>query len=267
MHAMEYANLASTGRGIEFRYPLLDLELVRFYLATPNRLKRRAGVGRLLFRLSLKGGLPEEIRTRAGGASANPGEVLRRHRDQDELRARLQALLPENRLFDYANLRKLDGPLEIRTSEGARAWRRTLPLVSLLVLERNPSYHGDVARVDSVVFHLWAGVPMNMYESGEIDITGVSLYHIDRVTDEAGPFHTQLVVAPELSFSEIKQTLGLSDGNLSAHAASLQRAGYIEIAKTFKGRRPHTSLRLTRAGQKAFRSYVETLRRIIEQGE
>jgi len=76
-----------------------------------------------------------------------------------------------------------------------------------------------------------------------------------------------LAVAPEMSFSEIKQTLGLSDGNLSAHATSLQRAGYIEIAKTFKGRRPHTSLRLTRAGQKAFRSYVETLRKIIAQGE
>ncbi len=76
-----------------------------------------------------------------------------------------------------------------------------------------------------------------------------------------------LAVAPEMSFGEIKETLGLSDGNLSAHATSLQRAGYIEIAKTFKGRRPHTSMRLTRAGQKAFRGYVETLRKIIEQGK
>ena len=76
-----------------------------------------------------------------------------------------------------------------------------------------------------------------------------------------------LAVAPEMSFSEIKATLGLSDGNLSAHATSLQRAGYIEIAKTFKGRRPHTTMRLTRAGQKAFRGYVETLRKIIEKEE
>ena len=73
----------------------------------------------------------------------------------------------------------------------------------LLVLERNPLYHGDVPRVDSVVFHLWAGVPMNMYEAGEIDVTGVSLAHIDRVTDEAGPFYTQLMIVPELSFSYI----------------------------------------------------------------
>ena len=41
---------------------------------------------------------------------------------------------------------------------------------------------------------------MNMYETGEIDVTGVSIYYIDKVTDEAGPFYQDLRVAPELSF-------------------------------------------------------------------
>jgi DNA-binding MarR family transcriptional regulator len=76
-----------------------------------------------------------------------------------------------------------------------------------------------------------------------------------------------LAVAPEMSFNELKSTLGLSDGNLSAHATNLQRAGYIEIAKTFKGRRPHTTMRLTPVGQAAFRSYIETLRKIIDKGD
>jgi DNA-binding MarR family transcriptional regulator len=76
-----------------------------------------------------------------------------------------------------------------------------------------------------------------------------------------------LAVAPEMSFNELKSMLGLSDGNLSAHATSLQRAGYIEIAKTFKGRRPYTTMRLTATGQKAFRGYVETLRKIIDKGD
>ena len=76
-----------------------------------------------------------------------------------------------------------------------------------------------------------------------------------------------LAVAPELSFNELKATLDLSDGNLSAHATSLQRAGYIEIAKTFKGRRPHTTMRLTPVGQQAFRDYLETLRKIIQKGD
>ena len=74
-----------------------------------------------------------------------------------------------------------------------------------------------------------------------------------------------LAVAPEMSFNDLKSTLGLSDGNLSAHATSLQQAGYIEIAKTFKGRRPYTTMRLTAVGQEAFRSYVETLRKIIKK--
>ena len=76
-----------------------------------------------------------------------------------------------------------------------------------------------------------------------------------------------LAVAPEMSFNELKSTLGLSDGNLSAHATSLQRAGYIVIAKTFKGRRPHTTMRLTPVGQQAFRGYIETLRKIIKKGD
>lgn len=76
-----------------------------------------------------------------------------------------------------------------------------------------------------------------------------------------------LAVAPEMSFNELKSTLGLSDGNLSAHATSLQKAGYIEIAKTFKGLRPYTTMRLTTKGQKAFRNYVEKLRKIINKGE
>lgn len=70
----------------------------------------------------------------------------------------------------------------------------------LLVLERNSKFYGDKANLDSVEFQLWSGVPMRMYESGEIDVTGVSVTYIDRVTDTAGPFHDQLQKVPELSF-------------------------------------------------------------------
>ncbi len=73
----------------------------------------------------------------------------------------------------------------------------------LFVLERNERHHGAVAKLESVVFHLWAGIPMNLYETGQIDVTAVSLSYIDRVTDETGPFHSQLMIVPELSFSYI----------------------------------------------------------------
>ncbi|MFC1970880.1 peptide ABC transporter substrate-binding protein [Chloroflexota bacterium] len=74
---------------------------------------------------------------------------------------------------------------------------------NLLVLERNELYHGELARVDLVNFQLWSGVPMRMYETGEVDVTGVSVDYIDRVTDETGPFYRELSVVPELSFHYI----------------------------------------------------------------
>jgi len=69
-----------------------------------------------------------------------------------------------------------------------------------LVLERNELYYGEVARVGQVVFKLWSGVPINMYETGEIDVTGVGAAYIEKITDEAGPFYQNLSIVPELSF-------------------------------------------------------------------
>ena len=69
-----------------------------------------------------------------------------------------------------------------------------------LTLERNGLYYGEVAKVGSVTFQLWGGVPMNMYETGKIDVAGVYLNYIDKVTDEKGPFYRELSIVPEMSF-------------------------------------------------------------------
>ena len=100
---------------------------------------------------------------------------------------------------------------EANVSDGANWWRHpngTGPFnlkewqdYSLLVLERNDRYYGEMARLDSVEYHLWAGVPMNLYETGEIDVAGVASIYIDRVTDPAGTFFDELRTTPELSFS------------------------------------------------------------------
>ena len=74
---------------------------------------------------------------------------------------------------------------------------------SLLTLAKNNLYYGNLAQVDFVTFQLWGGVPMNMYETDEIDITSVYINYIDKVTDEAGPFYEELQVIPELSFNYI----------------------------------------------------------------
>jgi oligopeptide transport system substrate-binding protein len=71
---------------------------------------------------------------------------------------------------------------------------------SLLVLERNNKYYGEKAGVEKVEFQMLTGLPMNLYETGEIDIMDVDTTYIDRVTDPSGPFYAQLQISPELSF-------------------------------------------------------------------
>jgi oligopeptide transport system substrate-binding protein len=71
---------------------------------------------------------------------------------------------------------------------------------SQFVLERNGLFYGTKADLDSVVFHLLSGLPMNLYETGDIDVASVGMPYVDRVTDPSGPFFSELVVVPELSF-------------------------------------------------------------------
>lgn len=75
-----------------------------------------------------------------------------------------------------------------------------------------------------------------------------------------------LAVTPQLSFNELKSMLGLTDGNLSAHSRTLDEAGYVVVEKSFRGRRPHTAMRLTVKGRKAFEHYLKMLRQIIDGG-
>ncbi len=72
---------------------------------------------------------------------------------------------------------------------------------SYLVLERNPLYYGDKAKLNSVIYNMLAGIPMDLYEAGEIDVADVSLTYYDRVTDPSGSFYSQLVITPELSLT------------------------------------------------------------------
>jgi len=71
----------------------------------------------------------------------------------------------------------------------------------LLVLESYDYYGLDssIVGVGIVNFHLWAGLPMNLYETGEINIASVGIGYIDRITDPAGDFVDELYVYPELS--------------------------------------------------------------------
>lgn len=70
-----------------------------------------------------------------------------------------------------------------------------------------------------------------------------------------------------LDFNELKGQLGLTDGNLSAHAAALERAGYVKIVKSYKGKKPRTTLAMTAKGKKALQNYVNLLQGILDRAK
>jgi DNA-binding MarR family transcriptional regulator len=67
-----------------------------------------------------------------------------------------------------------------------------------------------------------------------------------------------------LDFTRLRDMLGASDGNLGAHLATLETAGYVAIEKAFVGRKPRTSVAITRKGRAAFARHTAYLRSIIE---
>ena len=69
-----------------------------------------------------------------------------------------------------------------------------------------------------------------------------------------------LVSAEEAEFPYIKEQTGATAGNLSVQIDKLSAAGYIEVEKTFKGKRPCTICRITPEGLKAFEDYVKAIK-------
>ena len=67
-----------------------------------------------------------------------------------------------------------------------------------------------------------------------------------------------------LEFKRLKVITGATDGNLGAHLATLERAGFVRIAKDFVGRKPRTRVGITAPGRRAFRSHVAYLREILD---
>ena len=68
-----------------------------------------------------------------------------------------------------------------------------------------------------------------------------------------------LVVQESLSFTELRNLLQTTDGNLSVQARRLEVAGYIVCDKKFEGRKPKSTYRLSPAGRNALEEYLETL--------
>lgn len=72
-----------------------------------------------------------------------------------------------------------------------------------------------------------------------------------------------LAARGEMSFTEMKERLGVTDGNLSVHSALLEKNGLIAIKKEFAGKKPLTTFSITRRGRTLFGEYVRELESML----
>lgn len=96
---------------------------------------------------------------------------------------------------------------------------------------------------------------------GSIQIEG-----IDRLLHEPARLQiaSLLYVVDKAEFLFIMNQTGLTWGNLSSHLAKLEQAGYVEITKSFIGKRPSTSISLTSEGRNAFKNYAVQMRQLFK---
>lgn len=85
------------------------------------------------------------------------------------------------------------------------------------------------------------------------------LARIDRMIHEPARLAIVAVLSAceSADFKYLLNVTGLSKGNLSAQLSKLEEAGYVSIAKEFKGKYPHTECKLTADGRRAFKAYWE----------
>jgi len=94
------------------------------------------------------------------------------------------------------------------------------------------------------------------------------LAELDTVLHERGRLAIVAVLAAvdSLTFTEVRDELGMTDGNLSVHLQKLEDKGYVGITKHFVGRRPQTTCRLMPPGRRAFTRYLDLLQAVVHQG-
>jgi DNA-binding transcriptional ArsR family regulator len=75
----------------------------------------------------------------------------------------------------------------------------------------------------------------------------------------------QLAPADRVDYISLMRQTGLTWGNLSAHLARLEVAGYLTVEKEFRGRKPHTILSISETGRMALRNYLRQMRGLLDK--
>ena len=73
-----------------------------------------------------------------------------------------------------------------------------------------------------------------------------------------------LMVNEQISFNDLKQLIGVTDGNLASHIKALEEIGYMKVNKGFIGRKTNTTYTITKLGEKAFQQHLGALEKMIK---
>jgi DNA-binding MarR family transcriptional regulator len=73
-----------------------------------------------------------------------------------------------------------------------------------------------------------------------------------------------LMVNEDVNFNDLKALIDVTDGNLASHLKTLEDNSYIKVQKGFIGRKTNTVYSITKAGEKAFRTHIDALEKIIK---
>jgi len=73
-----------------------------------------------------------------------------------------------------------------------------------------------------------------------------------------------LSVNDMLDFNSLKEYLDVTDGNLASHLKALEKEEFIEVQKSFIGRKPNTSYAASKLGRKAFDDHLNALEKLIK---
>lgn len=104
-------------------------------------------------------------------------------------------------------------------------------------------------------------------KNSEHDFSGIA--EIDRMVHEPARLMVMasLYVVESADYTYLMRQADITWGNLSAHVSKLEEAGYIEIEKTYQGKRPYTLLRMSPQGREAFKKYVKKMKNIMDNLE
>ena len=78
---------------------------------------------------------------------------------------------------------------------------------------------------------------------------------------------SSLYVVDEADFAYLANRTGFTSGNISSHMTKLESAGYVAVTKTFVGKRPRTTYKLTRTGRHAFKQYRASVEGLLNAAE